>query len=394
MRRFHSNLLLLLTISPLIALDVDDVKKISNQKTEAVIAESTQKRERILKRFAEFRNDMEKIKPGLNLNLPIEPNQPGKMRILDHNSLPGSPEYRKVYATVTQDTTLKSWHSATDSQNLDKVRAGDRVEVVMVFNFRDIEAGAIAWALVRTASGGEGYLPQANLKNVPEEIEPVISAKKEKKYVYISDGLRMRSEPSISGEFVVLVPYNTEVMVVAYSSKKDTIDARSDYWANIEYAGQQGWVFNAYLRPVATKPPAEPPQVNPSGFAMPIKGRLTSKYGPRIDPVTKKAGDYHRGIDIAAAQGEPIKAAKSGTIFENSKNAWWGNFVVIDHGGNVMTLYCHQSRTASRKGQKVTPADVIGYVGKTGKATGPHLHFEVWVGGYQKHTNPLEYLPK
>lgn len=394
MHRLRSNLLLLLAISPLMALDVDDVRKSSAQKTEAVIAESTQKREKILRRFAEFRNDMEKVKPGLNLNLPVDPAQPAKMRIIDHNTLPGLPEFRKVYAIVTQDTRLKSWHSATDSQNLDKVNAGDRVEVVMVFNFRDIEAGAMAWALVRTASGSEGYIPQANLKNVPEEVTPVISNKKEKKYVYISDGLRMRSEPSVSGEMIVLVPYNSEVMVVGYSGKKDTIDARTDYWANIEYAGQKGWVFNAYLRPLSAKPPVEPPQVNPSGFAMPIQGRLTSKYGPRIDPVTKKAGDFHRGIDIAAAQGEPIKAAKAGTIFENSKNAWWGNFIVIDHGGNVMTLYCHQSRTAATKGKKVTPSDVIGYVGKTGKATGPHLHFEVWVGGYQKNTDPLQYLPK
>lgn len=394
MRRIRSNVLFFLAFTPLFALDVDEVRKSAAKKTEAVAAESTQKREKILRRFAEFRNDMEKVKPGLNLNLPVEPNQPGKMRIIDHNALPGMPEYRKVYAIVTQDSSLKSWHSSTDSQNLDKVRAGDRVEVLMIFNFRNIESGAMAWALVRTASGSEGYIPQANLKNVPEEVAPVISNKKELKYVYISDGLRMRSEPSTAGELIMLVPYNAEVMVVAYSGKKDTIDARSDYWANVEYSGQKGWVFNAYLRPVAAKPPAEPPQVNPSGFAMPINGRLTSKYGPRIDPVTKKAGDFHRGVDIAAAQGEPIKAAKAGTVFENSKNAWWGNFIVIDHGGNVMTLYCHQSRTAAQKGKKVTPSDVIGYVGKTGKATGPHLHFEVWVGGYQKNTDPLQYLPK
>jgi|GEM_PF-2969765 len=394
MSRFRSNLLFFMAFTPLLALDVDDVRKSAAQKTEAVIADSTQKREKILRRFAEFRNDMEKVKPGLNLNLPVEPTQPGKMRIIDHNALPGSPEYRKVYAIVTQDSTLKSWHSSTDSQNLDKVRAGDRVEVVMVFNFRNAEAESLAWALVRTASGSEGYLPQTSLKNVPEEVAPVISTKKELKYVYISDGLRMRSEPSVAGEMIVLVPYNSEVMVVGYSAKKDTIDARSDYWANIEYSGQKGWVFNAYLRPVSAKPPAEPPQVNPSGFAMPINGRLTSKYGPRVDPVTKKAGAFHRGIDIAAAQGEPIKAAKAGTVFENSKNAWWGNFVVIDHGSNVMTLYCHQSRTAAPKGKKVTPSDVIGYVGKTGKATGPHLHFEVWIGGYQKNTDPLQYLPK
>ena len=88
----RSHLLLFMAFTPLLALDVDDVRKSAAQKTEAVIAESTQKREKILRRFAEFRNDLEKVKPGLNLSLPVEPSQPGKMRILDHNSLPGSPE--------------------------------------------------------------------------------------------------------------------------------------------------------------------------------------------------------------------------------------------------------------------------------------------------------------
>lgn len=393
MHRFSRAIWILCLIGALHALDVDDIKRISGKKTESVIQDSTRKREQIMRRFSEFVGDMEKVKPGLNLSLPVDAEKAGKMRIMDHNALPGMPEFQKIYAIVTEDTMLKTWHSDTDSQNLEKVQAGERVEVVMVFNFRALEQGTYQWALIRRASGTEGYLPKANLKNVPEEKVANTTAK-EKKYVYISDGLRMRSEPSLSGEFVVLIPYNAEVMVTAYTAKKDTIDARSDYWAKVDYENQQGWVFNAYLRPVAHKPPPEPPQVNPSGFAMPVQGKMTSKFGSRIDPVTKKAGTMHRGIDIAAPKGTPIKAAKDGEVHENSSNKWWGNYVVLNHGQNIYTMYCHQSRATARKGSRVSQGQEIGLVGSTGKSTGPHLHFEVWVGSNKDITDPLKYLPQ
>jgi murein DD-endopeptidase MepM/ murein hydrolase activator NlpD len=123
---------------------------------------------------------------------------------------------------------------------------------------------------------------------------------------------------------------------------------------------------------------------------MPVDGRVNSKFGPRIDPVTKKSGDFHRGIDIMAPIGEPIKSAKAGEIYENSANRWWGNYIIVKHSENLFTYYCHQSRTKARKGQQVAAGELIGYVGKTGKATGPHLHFEVRVGKDPK--DPLQYL--
>ncbi len=386
MRRGVPFFAIIVTLSAVFALEVEDLRKQAQQKTDTVRSESQKKVEKILARFAEFKSDLEKLKPGLDISLPVDTKNAGKMRLIDHNELTGIPEAPKVFAIVTQDYRLKTWHSDSDSQNLDRVRAGDKVEVVMVVNPR---SGGLAWALIRTATESEGYIPQMYLKNVPEQAQPS-TKKKEAKYNISSSGLRMRSEPSLAGEFIELVPADAEVEVVGYSATKDTIDGLSDFWAQANYAGKTGWLFNGYLRPVAHKPAPQPPSVGAGGFAMPVDGRVNSKFGPRIDPVTKKSGDFHRGIDIMAPIGEPIKAAKAGEIYENSANKWWGNYIIVKHADNVFTYYCHQSRTASRKGQRVAAGELIGYVGKTGKATGPHLHFEVRVGKDPK--DPLQYL--
>jgi murein DD-endopeptidase MepM/ murein hydrolase activator NlpD len=99
----------------------------------------------------------------------------------------------------------------------------------------------------------------------------------------------------------------------------------------------------------------------------------------------------HAGIDIAAPTGTPIHAAKAGrVIFAGTMNGY-GNAIIVDHGGGFSTLYAHQSRLGSSKGQSVGQGQVIGYVGSTGHSTGPHLHFETRFGGSPR--NPRPYLP-
>lgn len=381
--------LVIVTLGSLVALELDELRKQAQDKTNTVRDESNKKREKLLARFAEFQRDLEKLKPGMSIQMPIDARSTGKIRIVDHNELTGIPESKKIYAIVTQQYKLKTWHSESDSKNLDTVKPGDKVEVVLMVNTREANAPKYGWVLVRTASESEGYIPEMYLKNIPEQATPS-TTKKEKKYVFVSTGLRMRSEPTLAGEFIVLVPTDAEVDVLRYSKSKETVDGLADYWAEIEYGGRTGWVFNGYLRAVGQKPPPEAPTVNAGGFTVPVDGRISSKFGPRIDPVTKKSGDFHRGIDIVAPVGEPIKSAKQGVIFENATNKWWGNYIIVRHDGNVFTYYCHQSRTKSRKGEQVKTGDVIGYVGKTGKVTGPHLHFEVRSG--QDPKDPLNYL--
>ncbi len=120
--------------------------------------------------------------------------------------------------------------------------------------------------------------------------------------------------------------------------------------------------------------------------------RITSRYGTRKDPITKKTS-MHTGIDIGASMGSNIYAANSGkVVVAGWSSKGYGNYVVIDHGGGKSTLYAHMSKIKTTKGATVTKGDVIGLVGSTGYSTGPHLHFEILING--KHTNPMNYFNK
>ena len=109
---------------------------------------------------------------------------------------------------------------------------------------------------------------------------------------------------------------------------------------------------------------------------------ITSRQGPRVHPVT---GEYknHGGTDIGASYGSAIYAADSGTVVRSADgwNGGWGNYVMIDHGNGMQTLYAHMSSRAVSVGQTVSRGQTIGYVGSTGMSTGPHLHFEMYING-------------
>jgi murein DD-endopeptidase MepM/ murein hydrolase activator NlpD len=98
----------------------------------------------------------------------------------------------------------------------------------------------------------------------------------------------------------------------------------------------------------------------------------------------------HTGIDIGVPYGTPIHAAAAGTVIYCGWEEGYGNFTVIDHGGNLATAYAHQSSIAVSCGQHVEQGQVIGYVGCTGHCFGPHLHFEVRING--EPVDPLGYL--
>ncbi|MFZ1799584.1 MAG: peptidoglycan DD-metalloendopeptidase family protein [Chitinophagaceae bacterium] len=109
--------------------------------------------------------------------------------------------------------------------------------------------------------------------------------------------------------------------------------------------------------------------------------RIASGFGTRIDPVYKVA-KFHAGLDFAAPQGTPIYATADGRVTEADFNAGgYGNHVVINHGFGYETLYGHMYRIKARVGQMVKRGEVIGYVGSTGKSTGPHCHYEVHKNG-------------
>jgi murein DD-endopeptidase MepM/ murein hydrolase activator NlpD len=120
-----------------------------------------------------------------------------------------------------------------------------------------------------------------------------------------------------------------------------------------------------------------------AGLVWPVSGPITSPFGWRW-------GRMHQGIDIGVPYGTPIGAAAAGTVIYCGWEEGYGNFVVIDHGGNLATAYGHQSRIAVTCGQQVAQGQTIGYVGCTGHCTGPHLHFEVRIDG--NPVDPMGYL--
>lgn len=126
-----------------------------------------------------------------------------------------------------------------------------------------------------------------------------------------------------------------------------------------------------------------PPSGNPGGFQWPVSGPVTSPFGWRW-------GRMHEGIDIAVPSGTPVHAAAAGTVIYAGWMGGYGNLVAIDHGGGISTAYGHNTSVTVAVGQHVDQGAVIAYSGSTGHSTGPHVHFEVRVGGSPR--DPLGYL--
>lgn len=109
--------------------------------------------------------------------------------------------------------------------------------------------------------------------------------------------------------------------------------------------------------------------------------RVASGFGYRIDPIYKTTR-FHAGLDFTAPQGTPIYATANGTVkIAGNQGNGYGNHVVVNHGYGYETLYGHMFRVKARPGQKVKRGEIIGYVGSTGKSTGPHCHYEVHKNG-------------
>jgi murein DD-endopeptidase MepM/ murein hydrolase activator NlpD len=121
----------------------------------------------------------------------------------------------------------------------------------------------------------------------------------------------------------------------------------------------------------------------------PAHGWLTGTFGGRSDPFTGETG-FHQGLDISLEKGSPVYATADGTVESAAYNGDYGNLIVLKHGFGLTTRYGHLSGFAVKAGQSVKRGDVIGYVGATGRATGPHLHYEILTNG--QLMNPLQLL--
>ncbi len=232
-----------------------------------------------------------------------------------------------------------------------------------------------------------------------DAIDHVHSKKKAavREYAYVrGERVIMRNEGSGRGRETGFLDFREKVEVLAQTGHAETIRGVSAPWVLVRRAGgDEGWIFGAFLSKT------EPERREDYGtlerntavrrFNAPVEGAISSRYGYRIDPKTKRREAFHRGIDIAAPIGTPVRASSGGTVImaDFNKNGY-GNLVVIEHEKELVTYYGHLDRIQVVRGQNVEAGEVIGALGKTGQTTGPHLHFEVRRGGTAY--DPEEYL--
>jgi murein DD-endopeptidase MepM/ murein hydrolase activator NlpD len=180
-----------------------------------------------------------------------------------------------------------------------------------------------------------------------------------------------------------------DALVAARRDKSATLasirDDRASTLAEIDALEEQSAVLAERIRQ-AQQQSSSVPVVVPSGSGVlgwPVSGPVTSGFGLRW-------GRMHEGIDIAVAEGTPVRAAGAGTVIYAGWMGGYGNLVVVDHGNGLSTAYAHNSSLGVGVGQSVTAGLVVSYSGKTGNSTGPHVHFEVRVNG--SAVDPLGYL--
>jgi murein DD-endopeptidase MepM/ murein hydrolase activator NlpD len=121
----------------------------------------------------------------------------------------------------------------------------------------------------------------------------------------------------------------------------------------------------------------------------PVEGQITGSFGERIDPFNGE-GAFHSGVDISAGYGQPVIAPADGVVVFADLMGGYGRAIVLDHGHGITTRYGHLANFAVISGQRVQRGDTLGYVGLSGRSTGPHLHYEVRIN--DTPVNPHKYL--
>jgi murein DD-endopeptidase MepM/ murein hydrolase activator NlpD len=155
---------------------------------------------------------------------------------------------------------------------------------------------------------------------------------------------------------------------------KEVQDKKADFQSELNALQVESGAVGEFLRQVQAGQKLAPRKKRT--FKAPVAAPISSGFGTRVHPILGEVR-MHTGIDYAVGTGVPIKAAGPGIVVWAGPRGGYGNAVIIDHRNGLATLYAHQSRVNATVGQKVSAGQVVGFVGQTGMATGPHLHFEV-----------------
>ena len=204
-----------------------------------------------------------------------------------------------------------------------------------------------------------------------------------KKRIRFSEGTKL-SIPNMEGRMIV-VQKNDSLFRISdrYAVKWERIVDANNLQSSIIKPGAKIFIPDSKM----TK--YEKEAFTDKFFIHPIKGIITSGYGLRKDPITGVL-DFHTGIDIKNDKGKPVKSVRSGKVVFTGWQKVYGNFVMIKHDREIITIYGHLDSIEVQKDQRVAQGELIGKVGDSGRTTGPHLHFEVRRAG--KIVNPKDYF--
>lgn len=166
-------------------------------------------------------------------------------------------------------------------------------------------------------------------------------------------------------------------------------DNASHTEAVLEETSRRGLLLSGRLGAVEQRLSFQADQLALTPTLAPAVGVLTAGFGVRTDPFTGQQ-EFHPGIDISSPTGGRIVSPANGTVVRIGWENGYGRVVEIAHGFGIRTLYAHLDVTRVTEGQRIRRGDLVGLIGSTGRSTGPHLHYEVQVGG--KPVNPLDYV--
>ena len=243
-----------------------------------------------------------------------------------------------------------------------------------------------------TAWGMQGRIDRLALRNAQlafenaayEEAANRVSGQMTSLRATLSDlALRTTTDPGLSDSVDLLLKGTSTSTDL---SNQDTLDAANETLDRLHVllgsidGALQGVRYGVAFREAAA---------DATPIIWPADGWISAAYGYRTDPFTGQR-DFHPAVDISTRKGAPVYATGTGRVVSASRNGGYGNLVEIDHGFGLLTRYGHLSEFTVAVGDTVVRGDVIGRVGNTGRATGHHVHYEVWVSG--RTLNPRKLL--
>ena len=203
-------------------------------------------------------------------------------------------------------------------------------------------------------------------------------------------GLRQNKLSAAKAENSSVSPKDSQKLALSDSPDQQEVKLSIDQFYTLRAQAMSGRVSRALESGLTPSYVGDWTALADSPSLWPLEGRVASSFGERMNPFSGEAGEFHPGLDIDAPIGTPVRAAGDGDVIEATMAAGYGREVRIDHGHDLVTLYGHMSAIAVMPGQHVARGQVIGYVGQSGRATGPHLHYEVRV--HNAPVNPHKYL--